>query len=182
MRQLFTILAVFCSLLSQSQMQTRELKQRMGAFSSYLPQSGAGRSVCEAMFGTYVTVEIEGGLSFPVAFSNISTVMDYQNASYQWDFGDGAYSNEAAPVHVYTSYNPYYIACLTVYDGACTSTFCDTINLESVYNQTPCMLSYIWTHSTTQYRSDLKYVQTVILENNLKSTNKSSFTIVIKYK
>jgi PKD repeat protein len=122
----------------------------MGAFSTYQPQTSVGRSVCEAAFGSYVTVDIENGLSFPVAFSNISTVIDYQNASYEWDFGDGEYSNEAAPVHVYTTYNPYYIACLTVYDGECTSTFCDTVNLQSVYNQSPCMLSYIWTHSTTQ--------------------------------
>jgi PKD repeat protein len=150
MRQLLLLTLFTLTIGLNAQNQSRSLKQRMGAFSTYLPQSGEGRSVCEAMFGTYVTVEIEGGLTFPVAFSNISMVMDYQNASYEWDFGDGAYSTEAAPVHVYTSYSPYYIACLTVYDGACTSTYCDTVNLESVYNQTPCMLSYIWTHSTTE--------------------------------
>jgi PKD repeat protein len=150
MRQLLLLTLFTLTIGLNAQNQSRSLKQRMGAFSTYMPQSGEGRSVCEAMFGTYVTVEIEGGLTFPVAFSNISMVMDYQNASYEWDFGDGAYSTEAAPVHVYTSYSPYYIACLTVYDGACTSTYCDTVNLESVYNQTPCMLSYIWTHSTTE--------------------------------
>jgi PKD repeat protein len=150
---LFFLTAWSMGIQGQSLLNSRNLKQCMGAFSSYLPQSAAGRSVCEAAFGTYVTVEIEGVLTFPVAFSNISTVMDYQNASYQWDFGDGTYSNEAAPLHVYTSYNPYYIACLTVYDGACNSTFCDTVDLQSVYNQTPCMLSYIWTHSTTQSNS-----------------------------
>jgi PKD repeat protein len=150
MRQLLLLTLFTLTIGLNAQNPSRSLKQRMGAFSTYLPQSGEGRSVCEAMFGTYVTVEIEGGLTFPVAFSNISMVMDYQNASYEWDFGDGAYSTEAAPVHVYTSYSPYYIACLTVYDGACTSTYCDTVNLESVYNQTPCMLSYIWTHSTTE--------------------------------
>jgi PKD repeat protein len=150
MRQLLLLTLFTLTVGLNAQNQSRSLKQRMGAFSTYMPQSGEGRSVCEAMFGTYVTVEIEGGLTFPVAFSNISMVMDYQNASYEWDFGDGAYSTEAAPVHVYTSYSPYYIACLTVYDGACTSTYCDTVNLESVYNQTPCMLSYIWTHSTTE--------------------------------
>ena len=173
---LFFLAAWSIGIQAQSLPNSRNLKQRMGAFSSYLPQSSAGRSVCEAAFATYVTVEIEGVVNFPVAFSNISTVMDYQNASYQWDFGDGTYSNEAAPLHVYTSYNPYYIACLTVFDGACTSTFCDTVDLQSVYNQTPCMLSYIWTHSTTQ--SNTVYFMPTYLDDFVYEWNFGDGTIL----
>ena len=147
------ILLISAGLYSQSTSEMRSVKQRLGSFSTYQPQTSAGRSVCEAAFVSYATVDFENGLSFPVAFSNISTIMNYESAWYEWDFGDGGYSNEAAPVHVYTSYNPYYIACLTVYDGECTSTYCDTVNLEAVYNQTPCSLNFIWTHSTTESNS-----------------------------
>jgi PKD repeat protein len=147
---IITICFFYNAIFAQSLTELRSLNQRMGNFSSYLPQVGTNRSVCEAGFVSYVTAEFENGLSFPVAFSNLSTVMDYENAQYSWDFGDGGVSTDAAPIYVYTSYNPYYIACLTVTDGACTSTFCDTVDLASVYNQSPCSLNFIWTHSATQ--------------------------------
>lgn len=46
--------------------------------------------------------------------------------TYFWDFGDGTTSNLEFPMHSYPSNGPYHV-CLTVTDGACTSTFCDSV-------------------------------------------------------
>ncbi len=48
------------------------------------------------------------------------------NLSYSWDFGDGNTSNQQYPSHTYANFGSY-LVCLTVTDGQCTSTFCDTV-------------------------------------------------------
>ena len=59
--------------------------------------------------------------NFPVSFSNSSTAL---NPTYLWDFGDGNFSTEVNPLHVFMTegiYNP----CLTVTDiYGCIDTFC----------------------------------------------------------
>ncbi|MEM7039476.1 MAG: PKD domain-containing protein, partial [Bacteroidota bacterium] len=52
-------------------------------------------------------------------------------AFWDWDFGDGAISQQANPTHVYQNPGTYQV-CLTV-NGACTSnTFCDSIDVMAV--------------------------------------------------
>jgi hypothetical protein len=58
--------------------------------------------------------------------------------SYLWDFGDGYTSNQAYPVHTYST-SGIYAVCLTVMavdsaQNACTSTFCDTLGVDSLGN------------------------------------------------
>jgi len=51
---------------------------------------------------------------------------------YLWDFGDGNKSNQRNPSHGYTSFGLFNV-CLTITDsaGSCTSTYCDSIGLDS---------------------------------------------------
>jgi PKD repeat protein len=54
------------------------------------------------------------------------------NLSYYWDFGDSSYSTDQYPVHVYSDFGTYDV-CLTVADTqSCTSTYCLTLDLDSV--------------------------------------------------
>lgn len=57
------------------------------------------------------------------------------NLSYFWDFGDGNTSTQAYPIHTYSTIGVYQL-CLTVTDGSCTSTYCDTINVVVKSNGT----------------------------------------------
>jgi hypothetical protein len=55
-------------------------------------------------------------------------------ASYLWSFGDGATATTAYPQHQYNSVGRYNI-CLTTMDfNGCTSTFCDTLGMDSIGN------------------------------------------------
>lgn len=130
-----------------AQQSSRESIANMKAFALNKVRESASRDLCSAGFVYTGSVDVANGLSFPVGFSNISSVTNYSEAQFIWDFGDGTTSLEPAPVHVYTTYNPYYITCLTLLDGTCSSTFCDTINLDAVYNANPCNFSFVWEHS-----------------------------------
>ena len=67
----------------------------------------------------------EGGI---IHFTNTSIGA----ASYYWDFGDSSYSTDQYPVHVYSDFGTYDV-CLTVADTqSCTSTYCLTLDLDSV--------------------------------------------------
>ncbi len=57
------------------------------------------------------------------------------NLAYNWDFGDGTTSSQQYPSHYYTSTGSYTL-CLTVSGGllGCTSTFCDTLTVDSAGN------------------------------------------------
>jgi len=52
------------------------------------------------------------------------------NLNFDWDFGDGTTSNQHYPSHTYANTGTY-LLCLTVTGGGCTSTFCDTVSVDS---------------------------------------------------
>jgi len=53
------------------------------------------------------------------------------NLSFMWDFGDGSTSTAPYPIHNYASTGSYNI-CLTVADAnGCTSTYCDSLSVDS---------------------------------------------------
>ena len=49
--------------------------------------------------------------------------------TYLWDFGDGTTSTLASPTHTYSALGNYMI-CLTISDGTCTDTYCDSAFLD----------------------------------------------------
>ena len=52
------------------------------------------------------------------------------NLNFDWDFGDGTTSTQHYPSHTYATTGTY-LLCLTVTGGGCTSTFCDTVSVDS---------------------------------------------------
>jgi len=54
---------------------------------------------------------------------------------YTWDFGDGMFGSGRTPSHQYASFGSY-VVCLTILDTimSCTSTFCDTVGMDSLGN------------------------------------------------
>ncbi len=52
------------------------------------------------------------------------------NYQFVWNWGDGTpNSTEAYPTHVYGNGGPY-VLCLTMYDGGCTDTACDSVTVD----------------------------------------------------
>lgn len=53
------------------------------------------------------------------------------NLKYEWDFGDGSTkSNDTLPTHEYDTFGSY-LVCLTVSNNYCSSTFCDSVGMDS---------------------------------------------------
>ncbi len=68
---------------------------------------------------------------FQVTVVNLSSGV---NLSFNWDYGDGSSDTQPFPSHVYASTGIYNL-CLTVADGnGCTSTYCDTLAVDSLGN------------------------------------------------
>ncbi len=61
-------------------------------------------------------------------FVNTSTGTNFFTTGYFWDFGDGTYSYQSDPTHIFNSIGPFYV-CLTIADSLnnCYSTFCDSV-------------------------------------------------------
>lgn len=69
--------------------------------------------------------------SFEVTIVNLSSGI---NLNFLWDFGDGSTDTHPFPSHVYSTTGTYTL-CLTVSDSTgCTSTFCDTLSVDSLGN------------------------------------------------
>jgi PKD repeat protein len=85
-----------------------------------------------AMIGSDVT---SGVAPLVVSFTSSASDPDGTVASIEWDFGDGATSNEADPVHTYSSAGSYPVV-LSVTDdrGATTS---DSTVIEVIGNDAP---------------------------------------------
>jgi len=74
---------------------------------------------------------------FAVGFKNLSTPESYES---RWEFGDGSYSSEKNPVHIY--YEPgLYDVCLHIYsENGCSDTYCTTVNVGNAY----CSVDFTW--------------------------------------
>ncbi len=79
--------------------------------------------------------ELDGTTISPnVQFINQSAGAD----SLHWDFGDGEFSDESSPLHLYPGLIPdSYIACLTAYNAlGCSDSVCTLIQIESDFLMT----------------------------------------------
>ena len=79
---------------------------------------GTNTSSCVASF-TWTNTTLNNVVQLSPALNPTGTV-------YQWNFGDGTTSNQLAPNHQFPASGPYNV-CLTVTNGTCTNTYCDTI-------------------------------------------------------
>jgi len=88
-----------------------------------MPPSG-----CNALFSKVQAVDSSNNL-IPgnIVITDLSTGT---NLSYFWDFGDGTFSTAISPTHTYTTNGPYTL-CLTVSNVLCSSTFCDTLSVDT---------------------------------------------------
>jgi PKD repeat protein len=84
-------------------------------------------------------------MSSPVNGAGLISIVNTSqgnNLNYSWSFGNGFVSNNATPFTTIVNSGVYPI-CLTISDstGACNSTFCDTITVDSLGNVTRAPLS-----------------------------------------
>lgn len=78
--------------------------------------------------------DTSNGGNFLAPIPNEVWVLDLSAASdgidaYAWDFGDGNTSTETYPTHQYAGPGPYEL-CLTISNGSCSDTFCDTVGVD----------------------------------------------------
>lgn len=66
----------------------------------------------------------------PFHFFLLNTSIIIPGTTYFWDFGDSSTSTLMTPTHTYANFG-YYNVCLTISHSLCTSTFCDTIGMDS---------------------------------------------------
>ncbi len=82
-------------------------------------------TTCNALFGIFPKFDS----TFNVNIYNNS--ITYTNPVFSWDFGDlTPISNSINPNHSYNNFGKYRI-CLTITDSNCSSTFCDSIGMDS---------------------------------------------------
>jgi PKD repeat protein len=80
--------------------------------------------LCQAGF----SLAVDTTQPFNFFILNTSTIRPA--STFFWDFGDGATSTSITPTHTYSSFGIYRI-CLTVLDTLCTSTYCDSVGMDS---------------------------------------------------
>ncbi|MBC8172936.1 MAG: PKD domain-containing protein [Chitinophagales bacterium] len=97
--------------------------------SGSIVRAGGGSPV--AAFSFYVEFV---GLTAEVSFNDESI----DATSWDWDFGDGAFSAEENPFHAFTEPG-IYIVCLTAHNDSGSDTYCDSI---VAYLTPGCMFSY----------------------------------------
>lgn len=82
-------------------------------------------NTCNALFGIFPKLDS----TFKVTIYNNSVANT--NSVFLWNFGDlTPASNAISPNHSYSNFGKYRI-CLTVSDSNCTSTYCDSIGMDS---------------------------------------------------
>lgn len=96
---------------------------------------------CKAEF-TYTVDQTSGNVSF----SNHSAGA---NLSYYWSFGDGGYSGQADPAHVYTTNGWHYVCLNTINaDSSCQNVVCEFVRVNKS-SPTPCHADFIYQHDST---------------------------------
>jgi PKD repeat protein len=76
-----------------------------------------------------------------VTFTDLSSE---EPTSWLWDFGDGAFSTVANPVHEFAG-NGTYLVCLTVIGPGGADTYCDNLDIE--YAELAPVADFTWSES-----------------------------------
>jgi PKD repeat protein len=80
--------------------------------------------ICQASFN--LAIDTVNAFNFYI----LNTSIVRPGTFYLWSFGDGDSSNSVNPTHTYASFGKYNI-CLKIIDSLCTSTFCDSLGMDS---------------------------------------------------
>lgn len=91
-------------------------------------------TICENYCSAGFTYQIQGDT---VSFFSYVNPSPSPAATYSWDFGDSTVSFDMNPTHIYNAPG-WYEVCLTVYDGNCFDTYCDSV----LIGNTPCNFSF----------------------------------------
>ncbi|PLX00783.1 MAG: hypothetical protein C0594_15255, partial [Marinilabiliales bacterium] len=94
-------------------------------FSEYCYMLTVPADVCDVSF-LVDSVSLNCG---PYCMYFTDTIQSGTIVDWNWDFGDGTYSQEEAPVHTFSGVGTYNV-CLTVtFQDACQATYCETISI-----------------------------------------------------
>lgn len=101
--------------------------------------------LCYDTVSKYFTVPAFCKADFTYSLNNDSIQFQNNSTNYNsvsWDFGDGNFSTQANPLHVYDS-SAIYNVCLTVQDSVyqCSNIFCDSIEIKV---PDPCSSSFTY--------------------------------------
>lgn len=81
-------------------------------------------ALCSASFAVVIDT------TTPFHFYLVNTSIIRSTSTFYWNFGDGGTSTLMTPTHTYASFGSYHV-CLTVADSICTSSYCDTVGMDS---------------------------------------------------
>ncbi|MCX6292250.1 MAG: PKD domain-containing protein, partial [Bacteroidetes bacterium] len=105
---------------------------------------------CDAEF-TYVI------LNYPDSVRFLPLGNYHPGVNYTWDFGDGTFSSNFNPWHLYAQDGVYFV-CLTVYDstagGTCTATWCDSV--RALPGPPACDAQF--TYHSVNYADNIQFV------------------------
>ncbi len=90
----------------------------------------ANFNYCGAPTACQASYTWNAGSNGMVYFTNTSSTIAGPPPVFTWSFGDGTSSTSPSPTHTYTS-NGLFSVCLTLTVGGCTSTFCDTVVVQT---------------------------------------------------
>lgn len=93
------------------------------------------------------TTECKAGFDFEprpglgIQFKDTSSFPASSSRKWEWSFGDGEYSQDPNPLHIFPAAG-LYIVCLDIRDtaGWCKNTYCDTVNVELAIDS--CMADF----------------------------------------
>lgn len=102
-------------------------------FSSYTDSVAINLGNPPASCSASYYVALDSSAAFKVILYNTSS--NAPSHTYFWDFGDGITGSGRIPQHQYQNFGTY-VVCLTITDNQlnCTSTFCDTVGMDSLGN------------------------------------------------
>ncbi len=107
--------------------------------------------VCDATFAFYTSSANKDSLYFYPKSSKT-----YK--SYYWSFGDGKYSNDRYPWHLYAKPGKYYI-CMKVKDttsgGTCYDIKCDSVQVGGTTASPVCDATFAYYHNTTNKKDSV---------------------------
>lgn len=106
-----------------------------------------GNSWCQASF-TSVSLGLNAYFIDQSSIIPITMPPVPPTVNYAWDFGDGSTSTLQFPNHQYAAPGSYMV-CLTASTVGCTSTFCDTIVIDTIINNPiTCNAFFVFTQTT----------------------------------